>query len=81
MIITAPSRQKSRLGSVTQAVMPSVRAVARFIVLYCVLVAARETFYPHLPRHSSELTLWRFGTLPAVWALLKAAEWREGTTR
>lgn len=81
MIITAPSRQKSRLGSVTQAAMPFARALARFVVFYCVLVAARETFYPNLPRHSPELTLWRFGMVPVAWAILRAAEWRKETTK
>ena len=76
MIVTRPTRRVSRLNSITRTAMPLVRGMARFAVLDCVLVAARETFYPDLPRHSPELTLWRFGTLPVVWALLKAAEWK-----
>lgn len=76
MTITTPSSYKSRFTSVIQAVMPTVRVVARFLVLYCVLVAARETFYPSLSAHSPELTLWRFGTVPVAWALLKAAQWQ-----
>jgi len=75
MDMTSPTRQESRVNSVTQAVMPFARALALFAVFYCVLVASRETFYPNLPRHSPELTLTH---VVAVWYAAGRVGYTEG---
>lgn len=76
MAIKIPYLRKSRIITVTQALMRFVRAVAQVALLYCVIVAARETFYPNLPRHSPELTFWRIGSVLIGWLLVKAVQWR-----
>ncbi len=79
MITTPRTRRKSRLNSVTQAVMPFMRALSQIALIYCVIVAARKTFYPNLPSHSPEYTSMAIGTGAIAWVLLKAAEWQKAT--
>ena len=71
----SPSLNKSRIKALTLAVMPFARAVSQITLFYCVIVAARKTFYP-LPLHSSEDTLLAFGSGFIGWFLIKAAGWQ-----
>lgn len=77
MAITTPFLSRSRITTAAQAVMPFLRAVSQITLVYCVMDAARAAFYPHLPRHSPELTLWQFPTALTGWLLVKAAQWRK----
>lgn len=76
MAITIPYLRGSRIEAITQAVMRFLRAVSQITLLYCVIVAARKTFYPNLPPHSPEYTLLAFGSVFIGWLLIKAAGWR-----
>lgn len=76
MAIRIPYLRRSRIEAITQAVMRFLRAISQITLLYCVIVAARETFYPNLPPHSPEETLLAFGSGFIGWLLMKAAGWQ-----
>ncbi len=69
------------MSSVTQAVMPSARAVSQAVLVTCVLDTAGELFYPNLPRHSLALYLCRMGSVVFGFVLVKAAQWRKEVTK
>ena len=79
MATTLPTAQKSRIKSLTQAVMPSVQMASQVILGVSVMDAARELLYPDLSRHSPELYLCRLGSFLAGVVLVKAAQWRKTT--
>ena len=79
MVTTLPTVQKSRIKSLTQAVMPSVQMASQVILGVSVMDAARKLLYPDLSRHSPERYLCRLGSFLAGVVLVKAVQWRKTT--
>lgn len=76
MAITTPSLGGSRIKSLTQTVMPFLCKAARVTLIVCVMDAARDMFYPSMPRHSLELYLCRLGSFLFGVVLVQAARWQ-----
>ena len=76
MAIRTPSLGGRRTTTIIQAAMPFLRALSQITLIYCVMEAARATFYPDLPRHSPELPLWQFPSALVGWLLVNAAGWQ-----
>ena len=70
---------RGRIDTITQAVMPSLRAVLQAILVVCVLDATGELFYPNLSRHSLALYLCRLCSVLFGFLLVKAVQRRKTT--